>query len=228
MSHKTAIAYAREIAAELGNGWTLDENTLRAEREGDSFARHWAGLVSEHYPGAELSINTSHQTGKLTISANYPKDWQPYIDGRGRVWREEISVSMNKTPTQIVKDITRRLFDATGYLARVAECVERKQASEADQQKAVELAERLAAITHSRTEAQRGVDYGPGARHLVTDDNARKFTAWPNTSGSRATVNVSRGGTRVDMELSDLSPDFAERVLRLWWASRQELDKEEE
>ena len=225
MSDRTAVDYARAIAAELPDDWRLDDNTLRAILEGDTCQRHWAGLVSSSHPGAEVSVNTSHHEGMLTISASYPKNYEPYIEGRGRIYRESIKVGMGKSAGQMARDITRRLFDATGYLPRAAECIACRDAHDAGQAKARQVTERLAALMGERTQAQKGRDYGPGASHLVTEQGDRNFTAWPNITGSRVEVSVNQGGTLVDVHIDGVTVEFAERILTQWKDYRAQLDR---
>ena len=210
---RTALDFAREILPQLGDGWRLDADTERAIAETDTFTRHWTGVDNPRYPGASLSINTSHRDGRLVLTADYPRDWQPYILGRGRVYRESITAAMTKSAAHIAADIQRRLLTATDYLTRVAECQARKAASEVAQEAGEALALELASVVGAPIEASRSA-------HLDNPDNRRKFTHWPRAiedyMGLRIEVTVAHGGERVDIDLRGLSADDA-RALVQWW-----------
>lgn len=196
-------------------GWELDANTLRAIRENDSATRHWVGLTNPAHPGADLSINSSQQEGRLIFRARYPKDWEPYIDGRR--YSESITVGATKTPEQIARDVQRRLFDATGYLARTAECMANKAISERAQDAAESLARELAALVGVKTVADRHKGK-PGCSHLDTEQNRRSFEVHTKDYANQIDCTVNRGGNTVTLKLENLTPAEASDILTLWHA----------
>lgn len=221
-----AIEVCRSLMPHLP-GWVLDANTRRMIKENDGGGKYWAGLEHPDHPGADITVNTSQKDNRLVISASYPRDWQPYIDGRGRVYRESITVAATKAPAQIVKDIQRRIFEATGYLAQVADCMKRKADSEAAQDRAVTIARDLAGFVGARTTADRGRDYNRaktgketagGCSHLITETNDRKFDSHKSGASGysyRIEGEVSSGGS-VSLKIDGLNPDQARAILAIW------------
>lgn len=189
--------------------WQLGETTQRMLRENDNWTAGWAEMTSTKHPGANVSISSSRERGKWHISADYPKDFQPWVDGRGRVYSESINASKTKTAQQIAKDIQRRLFDDTGYLQRAAVCFGQMVESTKAQTAGEDLARDLALRCGAQTESDRAGKYN----HLRTDENARKFTHWPGTSGPRINVKVAHGGNRVDFEVHDINPAEARELV---------------
>jgi hypothetical protein len=207
-------------------GWELDANTLRAIRENDSSLRHWVGLVNPAHPGADLSVNTSQQEGRLIFRARYPRDWEPWIDGGpgtigGRRHSESITVSASKTPEQIARDVQRRLFDATGYLTRLADCMARKAESEKRQADGESLARELAALVGAQTTADKHKDTR-GCSHLQTDENRRSFEVHTTDYAKQIECKVARGGTSVDLKLDNLTPAEAADILTMWHARHKQ------
>lgn len=218
-----ALAITRNLLTAMP-GWKLDANTERAIREHDGDGRHWAGIENPAYPGADVSVNTSHHAGRLHITARYPRDWEPYIEGgRGRTYTESITVSASKTPEQIARDIKRRLFEETGYLTHLAGCLARKAESEQGYDKAEVLARELAAMVDTTTTYDRMADWqrkNPdrgSVSHNLTDDNRKKFEVHDSTSyQDRVSGEVSHGAQSVSLTFSHLTPSQAIKLLTAW------------
>lgn len=214
-----AIEKAREILTALP-GWELDTDTLRAICERDGFGRHWAGISNPNFPGAEVSINTSHAgPSRLSITARYPKDWEPYLEGRGHTYTENITVSADKTPQQIARDIQKRLFEATGYLSHVAECMGRKQASNDAMDEAERVARELASLIGTTTEYDRhSKEDRERYSHLGRGDGRRQFELRedPPNYTRRVEGDVSQGGREVELKFPGLTVDKARRLLMAW------------
>lgn len=214
-----AIDRAREILSAL-QGWELDAATLRAERETDSFVRHWAGICNPAYPGAEVSINTSHAgPDRLSITARYPKDWEPYIQDRGgRAYTENITVAASKTPQQIARDIQKRLFEATGYLGHVAASMKRKEDSERALHDAETIARGLAKVAGTVIEYDRHSNEDRERYQYANKSEYRhSFTYHDSNYHRQVEGEVDRTADHeVTLKFSHLSPSQAEHLLQVW------------
>lgn len=218
MERINAIERAREILTAL-HGWELDADTLRAEADKDSFTRHWAGIRNAAYPGAEVSINTSHAgPDRLSITARYPRDWEPYIEGRGRTYSENVTVAATKTPQQIARDIQKRLFEATGYLGHVAESMRRKGESERLQNEAETIARELASSIGTTTEHDRHTDSDRERySNLNKAEYRRAFCYRTENHNINIEGDVSQSSDHdVTLKFSDLTPEQARHLLNVW------------
>lgn len=211
-THKI-LDHAQRILKALP-GWELSADTMRMIREHDSF--YWVGLSHPGYPGSEIGISQDRTKDRLSLSVRYPKDWEPYIDGRGRVYSESITVSASKSAEQIAKDIKKRLIEDTGYLAQLADCLSRKHEREVGYDAGEVLARELAAIAGTSTARDKTEHYARqngsnGLNHLRTDENRLKFGDYDTAQGT-----VSHGGQSVSLEFPNLSPDLARELLTIW------------
>lgn len=187
---------------------------------------YWVSLT-DNDPQAPADISLSLRDGRYHISANYPKDSEPYIGGRGRVYRESITVSASKPAATIARDIVRRLFSEAGYLDRLSTCYESKRASETRQAHAEAIAHELRDII--------------GASHpLVPEDNSewgmkehheqsRKVHVYEYEGPVFTGVSIEvppYGSTRMKVELDGLTVHAARLVLRQLAALVREAKRE--
>lgn len=215
----TALDFTRALLPHMP-GWQLDDDTRRMIAESDDRMRHWAGITTLGHPGSDVTVNTSHAgPERLRITARYPKDWEPWIDrapgqSGGRRYVESITVSAAKTPEQIAKDIERRLFIGTGYLARLAECQQRRAASERALDDGAALAENLAAVMGVQTQYERYKNVR-NCSHLTSDNNRLAFDYHDDTHELRIEGKAAHGGKSVDLKLENLTPAQAGQLLML-------------
>lgn len=186
-------------------GWKLPASMLTRITEGDDrMLAQWADIV--HDCGAEITFQTTHQPGRVVISADYPKDWNPYIEGRGRVYRESITVSAAKPVEQMVKEMNRRLFEATGYFTHLEKVMDAKRQSEAAQARAEALAGELRAML--------GIpEWKPERWQSSQTDEQKRMLETPYNQGAlRMELKVGYSGNDVDVKLVNLSPEEAKQL----------------
>jgi hypothetical protein len=178
---------AARIAAELGHEYTLELGELEHYREvrGPGFARLGIGR----------DWNNRERARRLRISAEFPKTQRgesmaPYHrDGLS------ITVSRDKTPAAIARDIRRRLIPAAAHAWQEAETRRREHNRTNDE--AAALAAELAGILA-----------------MVPRQNDGRADGWNfyTSQGGQLTVNAY-GGVRA--ELRSCGPEFAVELARL-------------
>lgn len=149
----------------------------------------YAGGSITRDDGAELFLRI--EGGRLTISGQYPVGW--YQKG-GRTEHFNIGVSPGRGAAVIAREIERRLLP--DYLPEFARVVQ-------------------AIAEHDRQEAARDDVAGRLAKVVNTSARDGEFTLYRLPGNVYGNIRVGYGGDRVRVEISGLTPDQAEAVLRI-------------
>jgi hypothetical protein len=184
---------ARDVAGHLGSTWTS-----RPDPNG------WGGMLLVEGGGDDAAaVHLQCSQGRLHCNGRYPTDRErPY-----HFDRPEITVAIGRPPVQIASEISRRLLPPYRIdLARViAYDTEQRRFHEARQA----VTRRLAAIL-------------PGARVSVERRSGYGEVSWWSDDKSpagrvhRLGLKVDHQGREVtDLELSSVSLEVAEQILRL-------------
>lgn len=206
----TAAGWAHAIIAALHHDnhgiWTLDADTVRNLNEADAVVRHWAGIV-EPATGAAVSIQLSHREHRVSLSASYPKGWEPWINGRGRVHAESITVSDSKTPAQVAKDLHARLLTKSGYYVNLATALATQVTADAAHAKAAAIAQDLRAVL--------GAEVPHGWKAEPTRENHLQIEHTRGWSRIHVEGRVSSSDFEIDLTLSNLTADEARAILAI-------------
>lgn len=133
-------AFAVKVAAELP-GWQFDATQQPEYRS--------ALLENPTIPGAAIHFHAIYSSGRVSISGSYPDGFGPYRDER-----LSITVSMERDPKVVARDIQRRFLEE--YLPKFAQAQEQAYRAAIAQAKARDLADELALILGSAAQHERG------------------------------------------------------------------------
>ncbi len=183
-------AYAQAVAKALGDGWTYNDAD---NRDVDGEWPRWAQIARTD--GGGLHVSREWNTGRYLWSGEYPRDASGHDQTPYNAKRPSITVSPDKSPEQVARDITRRLVP--DYLALLAQTRERIDRADAYANTARRNAVTLAKI----------LDTVPG-EHARQGDAAVRFHR------GEFYGDVAVNGDSIRIDARSLTMAQAERVLR--------------
>src|SRR6266568_3264784 len=133
-----ALDRAKQIAPELGEGWSAQEGHWVARGEGSD-----AFLVGPDDVQLHLVAGGYGRSGRLSIDGRLGDELRTHRSYRGAS-KTEITVADTKTGAQIARDIERRLLPAWRIVLEKAQ--DRKAAVDVGEHQRDQVAERLAVV----------------------------------------------------------------------------------
>lgn len=200
-------ALVTEVVSLLGDGWTLvkdERNNLDAVKDEREL----------HFTDNDARYSRANEKGKITVRAWCADTLSKYDYRYGNEGgTREINVSKSKTAAQIAKDIQRRLLP--DFEARYQKALENRAKTQEAASNAQTVAARLQEATGNKLEYPSQWNGDDSWKQKTT------FDMYARDIKHIYKIEVS-SGYGVTMEVRNMSPELAEKVLRLVVESEQE------
>lgn len=179
----------REIAEHL-EGWNVKCNDIRQAK---------TSLINDAYPGAEVYFNLGwgSNSKRMTIAGSYPRHYAPLYEEQPR-----ITVSLERSPATIAKDIERRFLD------RYLELLDKYQKLEASY---ICFREKKNAALDELACTARATNIS-----LYTENSDGNFYASKGELSLNGTVTNHGNGILANLNLRWIPMDLAKEICRLY------------